>query len=129
MINPVPPIPQSVIIIIIGFLICGCGDVPVFIPGLVMLAKNIKKSDKYIDEMSANDIASILNELCMNIGDFLGPILGGFLSEIIGFKLCCITVSIIVFIYAAIFILFFNVKIRNEIKMLGKEKKKESKED
>lgn len=129
MIYPVPPLPQKVIVIIIGFLICGCGGVPVFIPGLVMLAKNIKKSDKSIDEMSANDIATVLNTLCTNIGDFLGPILGGYLSEKIGFKLCCVTVSIIVLTYATIFILFFNGKIRNEIKMIKQEKKSESKGD
>ena len=129
MIYPVPPLPQSIIIIIFGFLICGCGGVPVFIPGLVMLATNIKKSDKSIDEMSANDIASVLNTLCINIGDFIGPILGGYLSEKIGFKLCCLTVSAIVLTYAAIFILFFNAKIKNEIKMIKQEKKSESKTD
>ena len=129
MIYPVPPLPQSIIIIIFGFLICGCGGVPVFIPGLVMLATNIKKSDKSIDEMSANDIATVLNTLCTEIGDFLGPLLGGYLSEKIGFKLCCLIVSIIVLTYAAIFILFFNAKIKNEIKMIKQEKKSESKTD
>ena len=129
MIYPVPPLPQSVIVIILGFLICGCGGVPVFIPGLVMLAKNIKKSDKSIDEMSANDIATVLNTLCTEIGDFLGPLLGGYLSEKIGFKLCCLIISIIVLTYSAIFILFFNGKILNEIKMIKQEKKSESKTD
>ena len=129
MIYPVPPLPQSVIVIILGFLICGCGGVPVFIPGLVMLAKNIKKSDKSIDEMSANDIATVLNTLCTEIGDFLGPLLGGYLSEKIGFKLCCLIISIIVLTYSAIFILFFNGKIKNEIKMSQQEKKSESKTD
>ena len=129
MIYPVPPLPQSIIIIIFGFLICGCGGVPVFIPGLVMLAKNIKKSDKSIDEMSANDIATVLNTLCTEIGDFLGPLLGGYLSEKIGFKLCCLIISIIVLTYSAIFILFFNGKIKNEIKMIKQEKKSESKTD
>ena len=129
MIYPVPPLPQSVIVIILGFLICGCGGVPVFIPGLVMLAKNIKKSDKSIDEMSANDIATVLNTLCTEIGDFLGPLLGGYLSEKIGFKLCCLIISIIVLTYSAIFILFFNGKIKNEIKMIKQENKSESKTD
>ena len=129
MIYPVPPLPQSVIVIILGFLICGCGGVPVFIPGLVMLAKNIKKSDKSIDEMSANDIATVLNTLCTEIGDFLGPLLGGYLSEKIGFKLCCLIISIIVLTYSAIFILFFNGKIKNEIKMIKQEKKSENKGD
>ena len=129
MIYPVPPLPQSVIVIIIGFLICGTGGVPVFIPGLVMLAKNIKKSDKSIDEMSANDIASVLNTLCTELGDFIGPILGGYLSERLGFRLCCVIVSIIVLTYASIFILFFYGKIKNDIKMIGQEKKMVGKED
>ena len=129
MIYPVPPLPQSVIVIILGFLICGCGGVPVFIPGLVMLAKNIKKSDKSIDEMSANDIATVLNTLCTEIGDFLGPLLGGYLSEKIGFKLCCLIISIIVLTYSAIFILFFHGKIKNDIKMIKQEKKSENKGD
>ena len=129
MIYPVPPLPQSVIVIVIGFLICGCAGVPVFIPGLVMLAKNIKKSDKSIDEMSANDIASVLNTLCQELGDFIGPILGGYISERLGFKVCCIIVSIIELTYAAIFILFFYDKIKHDFKMIGHEKKLESKVD
>ena len=129
MIYPVPPLPQSIIVIIIGFLISGIGGVPVFIPGLVMLAKNIKKSDKSIDEMSANDIASVLNTLCTELGDFIGPILGGYLSEKVGFKVCCVIVSTIVLTYASIFILFFYSKIKNEIKTIDKEKKTESKGD
>ena len=129
MIYPVPPLPQSVIVIILGFLICGCGGVPVFIPGLVMLAKNIKKSDKSIDEMSANDIATVLNTLCTEIGDFLGPLLGGYLSEKIGFKLCCLIISIIVLIYSAIFILLCFGKIKNDIKMISQEKKSENNVD
>ena len=129
MIYPVPPLPQSIIVIIIGFLICGTGGVPVFIPGLVMLAKNIKKSDKSIDEMNANDIATVLNTLCTELGDFIGPILGGYLSEKVGFKLCCLIISIIVMSYASIFILFFYGKIKNEIKIIGQEKKLKGKED
>ena len=89
MIYPVPPLPQSVIAIIIGFLIWGMGGVPIFIQELIILSKNIKKSDKSIDEMNSNDIASVLNTLCTELGDFIGPILGGYLSERLGFRLWC----------------------------------------
>ena len=117
-IYPVPPLPHSLIVIIFGFLIIGIGSVPVFIPGLVLLAKNIKKSDDSIDEMSANDIASAINTLCVELGDFMGPILGGFLTDHFGFKYCCLIVSVIGIIYSAIFILFFYGRIKNDLDMV-----------
>ena len=123
MIYPVPPLPQSFIVVFIGLLICANETVPAFIPGIVILSKNIKKMDKSIDEMSANDIASVLYSMCMESGDFLGPVLGGYLSEKFGFKLCCVIVSIIVMTYSAIFILLFFGKIKNDIKMINQEKK------
>ena len=123
MIYPVPPLPQSFIVVFIGLLICANETVPAFIPGIVILSKNIKKMDKSIDEMSANDIASVLYSMCMESGDFLGPVFGGYLSEKFGFKLCCVIVSIIVMTYSAIFILLFFGKIKNDIKMINQEKK------
>ena len=51
MIYPVPPIPQFLIFIIIGFLISGIGCVLVFMLGLVMISNNIKKVDNSIDVM------------------------------------------------------------------------------
>jgi predicted MFS family arabinose efflux permease len=45
-IYPVPPMPHSLLFIIIGFFMIGTGSVPVFIPGLVLLSRNIKKIDK-----------------------------------------------------------------------------------
>jgi Na+/melibiose symporter-like transporter len=45
---PCPPIPKSIISIIIGFLLIGAGTAPVFIPGLVALGKNIRKIDENI---------------------------------------------------------------------------------
>ena len=128
LIYPVPPLPQSFIVIYMGILICANETVPAFIPGLVILAKNIKKREKSMDEMAANDIAAVLYSICMETGDFLGPVLGGYLSEKLGFKICCIIVSVIVLTYSAVFILFFYGKIKNEIKMLEQEKESKIKE-
>ena len=126
---PVPPIPHSLFFIIIGFLIIGTGSVPVFIPGLVMLSRNIKKIDKKIDEMSANDIASAINNLCVELGDFLGPILGGFLTDKFGFSVCCFLVSMLGIFYALIFIFFFFEKIKNDFNLVCQNKKPESGDD
>ena len=126
---PVPPIPHSLFFIIIGFLMIGTGSVPVFIPGLVMLSRNIKKIDKKIDEMSANDIASAINNLCVELGDFLGPILGGFLTDKFGFSVCCFLVSMLGIFYAVIFIFFFFEKIKNDFNLICQNKKPESGDD
>ena len=105
----------------------GTGSVPVFIPGLVMLSRNIKKIDKKIDEMSANDIASAINNLCVELGDFLGPILGGFLTDKFGFQLCCFFVSMLGIFYSLIYIFFFYDRIKNDFNMVcqGKNPEKE----
>ena len=128
-IYPVPPFPHSLFFIIIGFLMIGTGSVPVFIPGLVMLSRNIKKIDKKIDEMSANDIASAINNLCVELGDFLGPILGGFLTDKFGFSVCCFLVSMLGIFYALIFIFFFFEKIKNDFNLVCQNKKPENGDD
>ena len=126
---PTPPLSQSPIIILIGFFILGIGSVPVFIPGLVMLSKNIKKIDDSIDEMSANDIASAINNLCLDLGNFVGPILGGYLADNFGFQLCCFIITAIVIAYSAIFILFFFSKIKNDLSMFCLNEKSENNEE
>ena len=128
-IYPVPPLPRSFISIIIGFLLMGVGSVPVFIPGLVMLSKNIKKIDDSIDEMSANDIASAINNLCLDLGNFVGPILGGYLADNFGFQLCCFIITAIVIAYSAIFILFFCSKIKNDLSLFCLNEKSENNEE
>ena len=127
-IYPVPPLPHSVISILIGLFILGIGGVPVFIPGMVMLSKNIKKIDESIDEMSANDIASALNNLFMELGNFIGPILGGYLTDNFGFKICCIIISGIVVTCSLIFTLFFYSKIKEDISSLCNKKKSKENE-
>ena len=128
-IYPVPPIPHSLFFIIIGFFMIGTGSVPVFIPGLVMLSKNIKKIDPEIDELSANDIAAAINNLCVELGDFLGPILGGFLTDKFGFKLCCLFVSLLGLSYSVIYIFFFYDKIKNDINMVCQGKNEINQEE
>ena len=126
---PTPPLAQSPINILIGFFILGIGSVPVFIPGLVMLSKNIKKIDDSIDEMSANDIASAINNLCLDLGNFVGPILGGYLADNFGFQLCCFIITAIVIAYSAIFILFFFSKIKNDLSLFCLNEKSENNEE
>ena len=96
---PTPPLAQSPINILIGFFILGIGSVPVFIPGLVMLS------------------------------NFIGPILGGYLTDNFGFKLCCIIISTIVVTCSAIFFVFFYSTIKNDFILLCKNNKSNEKDN
>ena len=122
MIYPYPPIPKNIIIVIIGFFLIGGGGVPIFIPGLVSLKKNMKKIDPNIDDMTVNDITSAINFLTLNIGDFCGPIIGGFFSTHFGFKKCCLIITCIILSYLIIYFIYFHKYIFDYLK-----KKKEKK--
>ena len=107
MIYPFPPFPKSPIIIIIGCCLIGGGDVPIFIPGIILLSKNIKRFEPNLDILTANDISSAINNLAFAIGDFIGPIIGGFLSTHFTFKYCCLIVSLMISAYCIIFFINF----------------------
>ena len=115
---PCPPIPRFISFIIFGFLLNGFGQSPVFIPGLVALSHNIRKIDANIDELIANDISSTFNSLTIDIGEFIGPIIGGFYSSKYDFKYCCYIIFLLGIIYSAIFIGCFINTIKDEIKYL-----------
>lgn len=114
-IYPCPPIPKTIISIMVGFLLIGFGSAPVFIPGLVALAKNIKIIDPSIDELTANDISSAINNLTIDVGEFIGPIAGGFLTSRYNFKYCCFIVFLIGIVYSGLFILYFIRNIKDDI--------------
>lgn len=119
---PCPPIPRSLIFIIMGFLMIGIGTAPVFIPGLVALAKNIRKIDENIDDLTSNDISSAINNLTIDVGEFIGPIVGGFFTSRYDFKYCCYIIFLIGIIYSIIFILYFISNIKDDIKNILSKK-------
>lgn len=119
MVYPYPPIPKSIIFVIVGLGLIGGGSAPIFIPGFVTLNKNIKKIAPEIEEHSANDISSAINNITIAIGDFSGPIIGGYFSTCFGFKNSCLIVSTIIFIYSILYFIYF----RNNIISYKKNKK------
>ena len=113
-IYPISPIPKSIMFIIIGLFLIGIGSPPINVCGLVILCKLIRKI-KNIDEKTANDIASAMNNLSISIGDFLGPILGGFFTTNFGFKHCCIILTLLLSIYLIFFAYYFYNNIKEDI--------------
>ena len=67
----------------------------------------------------ANDISSSIYNLTFDIGDFCGPIIGGFLSTHFGFKNCCLFVSLIILFYSIFFLIYFKKDIYSDIKRMG----------
>ena len=115
-IYPVPPIPQNILSILLGLCLTGGAGAPINVPALINLSKDLKKYDPDLDEFVASDIASTLYTIVNDLGDFIGPVMGGFLSSNYGFKNCCLILSIFIIIFLVIFILFFFKEIRDEMK-------------
>ena len=113
-IYPIPPFPKQLFLIIVGLFLIGVGSPPINVSGLVILCKLIRKTNN-IDEKTANDIASAMNNLSISIGDFAGPILGGFFSTNFGFKYCCIILTLILSIYLIFFLYYFYKNIKEDI--------------
>ena len=113
-IYPVPPIPQSIISILFGLCMAGGAGAPINVPALINLSRDLKIYDPTLDDFSSNDIASALYTLVNNIGDFIGPTLGGFLSSRFGFKDCCLIIATFIIIYFIIFFFIFSKEIRSE---------------
>ena len=115
-IYPVPPIPQNILSILLGLCLTGGAGAPINVTALINLSKDLKKYAPDLDEFVASDIASTLYTIVNELGDFIGPVLGGFLSSNYGFKNCCLILSIFIIIFLVIFILFFFKEIRDEMK-------------
>ena len=113
--HPCSPFPKRIIVIICGFLLNGIGQAPVFLPGLVALSVNIQEIEPIIEEFLANDIASAVNTLTIYIGEFLGPTVGGYLSNKYNFNYCCYLMFLMGCAFSAIFIGIFMIKIKEEI--------------
>ena len=112
-IYPVPPIPKFIISVILGLILLGIGCPPIFVTGLLALTKEVKSNN--IEEKTANDIASAMNNLSVSIGDFIGPILGGYLTSKYNFKNCCLFIFWIIFFYFIVFTFFFFEDIKKDI--------------
>ena len=83
--------------------------------------------EKNLDELTANDIATSLNNVFVAIGEFSGPIIGGYITTFFGFNYCCFLVSLIILLYFGIFTYYFYNQIINKVQ--DNEELLENKED
>jgi MFS family permease len=116
--SPVSFLPQSLVTIIIGLIILGMTGACVTIPSLIDFMDTMKIKMN-MDENVANDVSSgmennffklfiALYNLGVNIGDAIGPIFGGAITEYYTFSSACYFTSFLNLIYTCIFV-FYNV--------------------
>ena len=79
------------------------------------------------EDSDANDLSSMLFNLSINLGDAIGPIIGGFFTEIKNFEYACFYVSIMDVLMFFLFILGNLNSIAIQIKFSEKVKKKKYK--
>ena len=110
------PLPNNIFFVLFGFVLKGFGSGPLFVTSIIVFSKTISRVDKNIDDLTANDIASAIINSAFNIGDFTGPIIGGFLSNRFGFYYSCFIVALFCLFYAVFFVFYFFENIRNDLK-------------
>lgn len=71
---------------------------------MISIFEEIDSSD------GGKDLATSIWNLSINIGDSLGPSLGGVISSTTNFEKCCTSISFINFIFALVFYFYFNKK-------------------
>jgi MFS family permease len=118
LVYPIPIFPKSLIFVIIGLIFLGFSGAPIDVPIIIILNEKIKKKNKNLDDNLIHDISSALYNFSVNIGDFLGPIIGGFISEKKGFLMSNIVMGLIALIIGIIYGLFYFKEIVHGI-MIG----------
>jgi MFS family permease len=118
LVYPIPIFPKNIIFVILGLSFLGASGAPIDVPIIIILNEKIKKIDKNIDDNVIHDISSALYNFSVNIGDFLGPIIGGFISEKRGFLMSNIFMGIIALIAGIFYGVFYFKEIYHGI-MIG----------
>ena len=119
---PVKPLPKNLFLVSFGLTLIGAGQGPIFVQGFILLTNIIRKISPNYDEFSSNDISSTLNNITIDIGGFIGPIIGGFLTTKYNFNICCFFMFLVAFIYLIAFLFYFYDNIKNELNFDFNEK-------
>jgi predicted MFS family arabinose efflux permease len=111
---PLSFLPQNTTSIVFGLSLIGASGASVNVPVIMEVCRILKENDTTLNEILTNDIASAMYNFAVNIGDFCGPVIGGFLSEKYGFNISCGLVSLVSFIFGVVFVFMYkNVMIKD----------------
>jgi len=113
-IYPLKFLPQNIGSIIFGLILIGVSGVFINVQILMEISLILKFITPGFNQAVYNDIASAIYNVAINIGDFSGPIIGGFISNKYGFKYSNIFTFFMGIIITLIFCFYFKKEIINE---------------
>ena len=113
---PLEFLPQSILSIILGLALLGSSGAFTCVAVIIQYGKIAKTINPSLDDSIYNDIASAVFNLGINVGDFIGPVYGGFVSTNFGFKYSNIYMSIITFINCIYFYCYYRRSMNEVIK-------------
>ena len=80
-------LPNNLIIMAVGLFFSGLTVMLSIVPPLPIMIQRIE-SMFIIDSRDASDIASIIFTFIFSLGLFLGPIYGGYMDDLVGYRVC-----------------------------------------
>ena len=117
---PLDFLPQTILSIIFGLALLGASGAFICVAVIIQYGKIAKSIDNMIDDFSMNDISSATFNLGINIGDFIGPLYGGFVSTNFGFKYSNIYISVIGFLNCMYYYIYYRQNLNNIIRDIFK---------
>ena len=113
---PLEFLPQSLLCIILGLALLGSSGAFTCVAVIIQYGKIAKNIEPQLVDSTSNDIASAVFNLGINVGDFIGPVYGGFVSTKFGFKYSNIYMSVIAFINCIYFYFYYRERMNEVIK-------------
>lgn len=108
-IAPLPILPQSLLTIASGLLICGAQNSLINVPMFLLLSEFIKEQGA--NESEAGDQSSAIFNLFLNFGDLISPVLGAYLCETFSFQISCYITGVLCLAYSGLFYYSYKVDI------------------
>ena len=122
MMNPANIFPKDVRISILGFCLLNAFAGFTSISSIVDLSSTLKKLG--FNEIISNDYASAFYMYAINVGDLIGPVLGGCLSNYIGFEYSSTIIGFTNLTYSLLFFVFNFKLIKGYLNLIRNVQKK-----
>ncbi len=106
LLGPISILPKKIHIIVIGLIFLGPSEAFVILPSIEDYMNTLMTDLQFSKEYS-NDLSCTIFNFVSNLGDTIGPLIGGILSDYYGFPQTCFIISI------GLFICFFFFSILN----------------
>ena len=108
---PIKFLPQSIISIIFGLSLLGISGAFTCVVVIIEYGRIAKEINNNLNDNSINDISSAIFNFGISLGDFIGPVFGGFISTKYGFLYSNVYMSVIAFFNSCFFFFYY----KNEI--------------